>query len=161
MTSELEALGRGLLVSLQERLSQAGPIPQRSGLLVPFRSGQVELALPNEDVLRVGLSNQITPVARYQNIPSCVVGVSSSHSTLVTVVDAGLLFGRNPTQLSIRSRIIVLGSDGMGYGLLVDRVLDLIVRDEKASSVAVTAAELVKRIHATRNKKGNTSESSH
>jgi chemotaxis signal transduction protein len=105
----------------------AGPgVAGASTLHLPFVVGALSFAIPYGQVARVTLPTGVASLARYPNLPPCIVGVAAADSEMLTVVDAGLLFGVAPIHHTMRSRLIVLSDGAMrGFALLVSRVMDM------------------------------------
>ncbi len=101
-------------------------IAKESGMFLPFLVGSIQLAVHASEVARIVLPQGIATLSNYQGIPSCVVGVCASESEMLTIVDAGVLWGKTPIAINMKTRLIVMqGGSLRGFALLVSRVLDL------------------------------------
>jgi chemotaxis signal transduction protein len=110
-------------------MSDAGvhlSIAKESGMFLPFLVGSTQLAVHASEVARIVLPQGIATLSNYQGIPNCVVGVCASESEMLTIVDAGVLWGKTPIAVNMKTRLIVMQGGALrGFALLVSRVLDL------------------------------------
>ena len=135
------------LLRLQEGLLQpdvagaqaAGPT------LLPFEAAGARWAVPCDEVARVQMPADVIALKGYAQLPDCVVGAVASDSEMLSVVDAGLLLGREAGHSSLKSRLIVF-SDGplKGVALLVDRVHARIPACEREVTEGVTHVDAKK-----------------
>lgn len=123
---------RTSLLRLQQSLMSPESSPAAvEGLdLLPFDAAQQSWTIPCADVARVMMSAAVISLSGYSQLPDCVVGVVGTDNEMLTVVDAGLLLGREPTQATMKTRLIVFGDGELrGFALLVERVRDRVTKE--------------------------------
>ncbi len=91
--------------------------------LVCFDLGDQELALPIADVGETLPLHPITPVFL---TPACLAGVFSLRGDIVPVIDLSVLLGLpHATKIGDDSKIVVIATDDLTIGVVVDRLRDL------------------------------------
>lgn len=112
-----------LLAELDSRLrsmrsdAAAGTGPVWQGLA--FRQGERWLVTPKDDV------REVIPPPRVTRVPNAkpwLAGVANVRGSLLTLVDLGLLGGGDGSAGGRTARVLVLNSDQMPAGFLVDEV---------------------------------------
>lgn len=122
---------QNVLLRLQDSLMVAGQSAVGTTAALPFQVGNQTYALAFSEVQRVQLLVGMVALARYPQVPDCVIGVAGSETEMLSVIDAGLLLGHGRVQGSMKSRLVVLGDGAMkGFGLMVSRVLELVNLEE-------------------------------
>lgn len=140
------------LMQLQTDLMTPGTEAKSQHLVLPFdvegALGPRTLALPFSEVARIVLLDGIVRVPAAQ-APAFVVGVAPAEQEILTVIDAGLLYGGGHTSITLKSRLIVFVGDEMcGLGLFVPRVRDLVDKSTAASGsdILITSAQDIARL---------------
>lgn len=129
-----------------ERRSRANArgLPQQIEVLdewsgIGFRIGHQHLVAPLEDVAEIltfpGLSK--APGAK-----SWVLGIANIRGNLLPIMDLSGFLEDRLTQVSKRSRVLVVNSKGVFAGLLVDEVLGLRHFYEEEQTTQLPASEL-------------------
>jgi chemotaxis signal transduction protein len=99
--------------------------------LIPFQVGSATFAIAHQSVRKISLPISICKVPRNSSTPLSVVGVIASENALLTVVDAGRMFGQDCGPISDKSRLFIFSDGPMhGYSMLVSRVWNLCPRDQ-------------------------------
>jgi purine-binding chemotaxis protein CheW len=91
--------------------------------MVIFYVGDILLGLP------IGLVREInrhTKVTRVPQAPEMVSGVVNLRGEVATVFDLSRILGMGPTEITDKSRNVVIQSNEHLNGLLVDRVADIL-----------------------------------
>jgi chemotaxis signal transduction protein len=143
------------LMQLQSDLLTPSESAGSQHFVLPFdvegATGAQTLALPFAEVSRIILLDEIVRVPGCQ-APTFVLGVAPAEQEILTVVDAGLLFGGGQTTITLKSRLVVFaGGEMSGLGLFVPRVRDLVERSTVASGsdiLMTSARELALRIRS-------------
>jgi len=98
--------------------------------------GSVELstfyvgdALCGMDILKIQEINKLMERTEVPQAPSYVVGILNLRGQIVTVVDLGKKIGLAATDISDKSRNIIVNSKGEYIGLLVKQISDVIPAD--------------------------------
>jgi len=86
-------------------------------------------AVRSHEVLHMEMLEHVTPVP---NAPACVEGVVFSRGQVVPVVNLRARFGFERLELDLRSRLLVVQSQGRQIGLLADEAREFITLDEAA-----------------------------
>lgn len=144
------------LLRLQESLLRPGSDVARGAgpTLLPFEAAGAQWAVPSDEVVRVQMPADVISLKGYSQLPECVVGAVASDSEMLSVVDAGLLLGRDAVHVSLKARLIVFSEGPLkGVALLVDRVLARISAPVRAgepngSITHVDAANLYSRLQS-------------
>jgi purine-binding chemotaxis protein CheW len=87
-----------------------------------FAVGDLECTVPAEAVQGV---ERLTEVAPVPNTAPWLLGVVQFRGAILSVVDLRAFLGLPPTDLTQRSRMIVVGAPAMTMGLMVDAVLEM------------------------------------
>jgi len=86
-------------------------------------------AAHSEQVLHIEMVEQVTPVP---NAPHCVEGVVFSRGQVVPVMNLRARFGFERAALNLRSRLIVVQSEGRRIGLLADDSREFLTIEDAA-----------------------------
>jgi chemotaxis signal transduction protein len=132
------------LLRLQESLLQTGAAEAQGAqpTLLPFEAAGAQWAVPCDEVARVQMSADVISLKGYAQLPDCVVGAVAGDNEMLSVVDAGLLLGREPGHASLKSRLIVFNEGPLkGVALLVDRVLARIPARRDQSIEGITQVD--------------------
>ncbi|MCC2656589.1 MAG: chemotaxis protein CheW [Panacagrimonas sp.] len=111
----LAELDRRLRAMREEAAGGRGQIWQ--GLA--FRQGERWMVTPKDDV------REVIPPPRFTRVPNSkpwLAGVANVRGSLLTLVDLGLLSGGDGSASGRTARVLVLNSDQMQAGFLVDEV---------------------------------------
>lgn len=84
-----------------------------------FRQGERWMVTPKDDV------REVIPPPRLTRVPNArpwLAGVANVRGSLLTLVDLGILFGGEGSASGRTARVLVLNSDRMPAGFLVDEV---------------------------------------
>jgi purine-binding chemotaxis protein CheW len=90
--------------------------------LVTFRLGELLLGIDIRCVREINRVFDITPVP---DAPPLVTGVVNLRGEVVTVVDLRTILELPATEITPRTRLMIVQSDDEAIGLLVDRVADV------------------------------------
>jgi purine-binding chemotaxis protein CheW len=99
---------------------------------IRFLLDDILLALPLSSALEVGQHPAITPMP---NLPDWVLGVSNLRGEIISVVDLKMFFERPSEGLKKQSRLIVVHSEEMKVGLIVDRIMGILSLDQVDTSI--------------------------
>lgn len=107
-----------------------------------MNSGTVELAsfyvgeaLCGMDILKVQEINKLIEITRVPQAPDYVFGILNLRGEIVTIIDLGKKLGLKSTELSDKTRNIIVNSNGEHIGLMVEKISDVIqVEWEKVES---------------------------
>jgi purine-binding chemotaxis protein CheW len=94
-----------------------------SGQLVTFALDGVEFGFDIAKVQEIVQRSTITPVP---GAPSFVIGVLNLRGSIIPVIDSRLRFHLEPTEVTARTRIIVIELSGQATGLQVDSVSEVV-----------------------------------
>lgn len=141
------------LLKLQESLlSSAGGAQAVRASLLPFDAAGQCWAIPCDDIARVMMPVDVIRLTGYAQLPTCVIGAVAGEAEMLSVVDAGLLLGREQVHASLKTRLIVFGAGPLkGVAVLVDRVHSRVEAPEGATfegANLLDAAELNNRLQA-------------
>jgi len=100
-----------------------------SGQLVTFALDGVEFGLDIARVQEIVQRSTITPVP---GSPSFVIGVLNLRGSIIPVIDSRLRFHLEPTEVTAKTRIIVIELSGQATGLQVDTVSEVVKLDDFA-----------------------------
>lgn len=90
---------------------------------LPFDAGGDQFVVPAGEIERVLMPSDVVDLGGYSQLPEPVIGVVATDTEMLSVVDAGLLVGRQSVVAGIKARLLVFGSGPLkGVALLVDRV---------------------------------------
>lgn len=140
------------LLALQRRLAESktsGASSPQLGLL-PFEAAQQRWAIPSAEVARVLMPTDIIALTGYRQLPEYVIGALASDNEMLSIVDAGLLLGRERVHHSLKARLVVFADGPLkGIGLLVDRVLARVADDtDQPDLQRLSAASLHRKLHS-------------
>nr|WP_106779754.1 chemotaxis protein CheW [Lysinibacillus timonensis] len=90
--------------------------------VVIFRSRTEEYAVPVEEVVSIEKLERITPVP---HLPNYLLGFTQVRGELVPVIDFGTILYNTPSSGDL-TRMIVLHTDVVNYGLVVDEAKEII-----------------------------------
>lgn len=90
--------------------------------LVGFRIGDVAYAV---DIHRVREILNPLPTVELPQSPTSVIGVADHRGDVVPIIDLRRRFQLEPKAITRRTKWIVVDRNGMGVGLVVDRVTDV------------------------------------
>lgn len=113
------------LLQLQRNIlaSDEASTPETQLAVLPFDAGLDRYVVPAQMIELVLMPSEVVDLSGYGQLPESVVGVVATDTEMLSVVDAGLLFGRQPVVTGLKSRLLVFGSGPLkGVALLVDRV---------------------------------------
>jgi purine-binding chemotaxis protein CheW len=100
-----------------------------SGQLVTFALDGVEFGLDIAKVQEITQRTTITPVP---GSPSFVTGVLNLRGQIIPVIDSRLRFHLQPTEVTAKTRVIVIELAGQATGLQVDAVSEVVKLDDFA-----------------------------
>jgi len=100
-----------------------------SGQLVTFALDGVEFGLDIAKVQEITQRATITPVP---GSPSFVIGVLNLRGQIIPVIDSRRRFHLEPTEVTAKTRIIVIELSGQATGLQVDAVSEVVKLDDFA-----------------------------
>jgi len=116
--------------------------------LTSFLVGDLLCGIENSRIREISNIRTITPV---HHAPPEVCGVVNLRGQIMTVIDMGLRFGRQPVQTSRQTRILVVNDGQEDIGLMVDAVEDVVSASREElepppSNVAGTSGHLFQSI---------------
>jgi len=91
--------------------------------------------------------NEVSSLLKITNVPwtpEYLLGVSNLRGNIISLVDTGMLLGRDPCVVKSTTRIVVCKSDGIQTGLLVDSMFEIADVDEAAIDTALTSQGTVR-----------------
>ena len=98
-----------------------------------IRSDTVELAsfyvgeaLCGMDILKVQEINKLIEMTRVPQAPEYVLGILNLRGEIITIVDLGKKLGLKSTEMSHKTRNIIVNSNGEHIGLMVEQISDVI-----------------------------------
>lgn len=102
---------------------------------VELASFYVGKALCGMDILKVQEINKLIEMTRVPQAPDYVLGILNLRGEIVTIIDLGKKLGLKSTDLTDRTRNIIVNSNGEYIGLMVEQISDVIqVEWEKVES---------------------------
>jgi purine-binding chemotaxis protein CheW len=93
---------------------------------VELASFYVGEALCGMDILKVQEINKLIEMTRVPQAPEYVLGILNLRGEIVTVVDLGNKLGLKSTEMSDKTRNIIVNSNGEHIGLMVEQISDVI-----------------------------------
>jgi len=117
-----------LLRSLEKRsLDASSGLPQQeeikgTSLVIGFRIGDFQMVTPVDEVTEL---LTYPSLSRVPGTKTWVRGMANVRGNLLPIMDLKDYLTRKPTELGIRSRVLVINHEGVLAGLLVDEVLGL------------------------------------
>lgn len=98
-----------------------------------IRSDTVELAsffvgqaLCGMDILKVQEINKLIEMTRVPQAPDYVLGILNLRGEIVTIIDLGKKLGLKSTEMSDKTRNIIVNSNGEHIGLMVEQISDVV-----------------------------------
>ncbi|MGB2690775.1 MAG: chemotaxis protein CheW [Desulfobacterales bacterium] len=98
-----------------------------------IRSDTVELAtfyvgeaLCGMDILKVQEINKLIEMTRVPQAPEYVLGILNLRGEIITIVDLGKKLSLKSTEMSDKTRNIIVNSNGEHIGLMVEQISDVI-----------------------------------
>ena len=83
-------------------------------------------ALCGMDILKVQEINKLIEMTRVPQAPEYVLGILNLRGEIVTIIDLGKKLGLKPTELSDKTRNIIVNSNGEHIGLMVEQISDVV-----------------------------------
>lgn len=83
-------------------------------------------ALCGMDILKVQEINKLIEMTRVPKAPEYVLGILNLRGEIVTIVDLGKKLSLKSTEMSDKTRNIIVNSNGEHIGLMVERISDVI-----------------------------------
>lgn len=84
------------------------------------------------DIAEVAEILDMVPIMPLPNLPEFVLGVANLRGTILPVIDLRIRFGLSQKQFDDNSRIIVLTTEHLVAGIVVDRLWELLRLDQEA-----------------------------
>ena len=98
-----------------------------------FKNDTVELAtfyvgeaLCGMDILKVQEINKLIEMTRVPQAPEYVLGILNLRGEIVTIVDLGKKLHLKSTEMSEKTRNIIVNSNGEHIGLMVEKISDVV-----------------------------------
>lgn len=108
-----------------------------SNKVVVFQVGNEEYAVPISYVMSIEKLEDITPIP---HLPSYVKGIVKVRGELIPVIDIEQIFYYRPISKNENVRMIVLQTDVLSLGILVQEAKEIIdIPDEKIKQVGLVA----------------------
>lgn len=86
-------------------------------------------ALCGMDILKVQEINKLIEMTRVPQAPEYVLGILNLRGEIVTIIDLGKKLGLKSTEMSDKTRNIIVNSNEEHIGLMVERISDVIQAD--------------------------------
>ena len=83
-------------------------------------------ALCGMDILKVQEINKLIEMTRVPQAPEYVLGILNLRGEIVTIIDLGKKLGLKSTELSEKTRNIIVNSNGEHIGLMVEQISDVV-----------------------------------
>lgn len=83
-------------------------------------------ALCGMDILKVQEINKLIEMTRVPQAPEYVLGILNLRGEIVTIVDLGKKLSLKSTDMSDKTRNIIVNSNGEHIGLMVERISDVV-----------------------------------
>ena len=93
---------------------------------VELASFYVGEALCGMDILKVQEINKLIGMTRVPQAPEYVLGILNLRGEIITIVDLGKKLGLKSTELTDKTRNIIVNSNGEHIGLMVEQISDVI-----------------------------------
>jgi len=93
---------------------------------VELASFYVGEALCGMDILKVQEINKLIEMTRVPQAPEYVLGILNLRGEIITIVDLGKKLGLKSTEMSHKTRNIIVNSNGEHIGLMVEQISDVI-----------------------------------
>jgi len=98
-----------------------------------IHSGNVELAsfyvgeaLCGMDILKIQEINKLIEMTRVPKAPEYVLGILNLRGEIVTIIDLGKKLGLKSTEITDKTRNIIVNSNGEHIGLMVEQISDVV-----------------------------------
>lgn len=111
-------------------------------LISEYRYSILEISRHNFGVEVINV-REVLPMPKYTPVPNvdkCILGVFNLRGQIYSIVDLRSLFKLDKKPISEKNFVVLLESDGIIFGVVVDRVLDLISLD--TSKIILPAQEM-------------------
>ncbi len=86
-------------------------------------------ALCGMDILKVQEINKLIEMTRVPQAPEYVLGILNLRGEIVTIIDLGKKLGLKSTEMSDKTRNIIVNSNEEHIGLMVEQISDVIEAD--------------------------------
>jgi len=86
-------------------------------------------ALCGMDILKVQEINKLIEMTRVPQAPEYVLGILNLRGEIVTIIDLGKKLGLKSTEISDKTRNIIVNSNEEHIGLMVEQISDVIQAD--------------------------------
>jgi len=83
-------------------------------------------ALCGMDILKVQEINKLIEMTRVPQAPDYVLGILNLRGEIVTIIDLGKKLGLKSTEISDKTRNIIVNSKGEHIGLMVEKISDVV-----------------------------------
>ena len=83
-------------------------------------------ALCGMDILKVQEINKLIEMTRVPQAPEYVLGILNLRGEIVTIVDLGKKLSLKSTEMSDKTRNIIVNSNGEHIGLMVEKISDVV-----------------------------------
>ena len=83
-------------------------------------------ALCGMDILKVQEINKLIEMTRVPQAPEYVLGILNLRGEIVTIIDLGKKLGLKSTEISDKTRNIIVNSNGEHIGLMVEQISDVV-----------------------------------
>ena len=93
---------------------------------VELASFYVGKSLCGMDILKVQEINKLIEMTRVPQAPEYVLGILNLRGEIVTIVDLGKKLGLKSTEMTDKTRNIIVNSNGEHIGLMVEQISDVI-----------------------------------
>ena len=93
---------------------------------VELASFYIGEALCGMDILKVQEINKLIEMTRVPQAPEYVLGILNLRGEIITIVDLGKKLGLKSTEMSHKTRNIIVNSNGEHIGLMVEQISDVI-----------------------------------
>jgi len=113
--------------AIEEKTERTAQDLVPSGQLVTFTLDDVEFGLDIAKIQEIVQRSAITPVP---GAPSFIIGVLNLRGQIIPVIDTRLRFHLQPTEVTSKTRIIVISLSGQSTGLQVDAVAEVVKLDD-------------------------------
>ncbi|MGW8324547.1 MAG: chemotaxis protein CheW, partial [Desulfobacterales bacterium] len=78
------------------------------------------------DILKVQEINKLIEMTRVPQAPDYVLGILNLRGEIVTIIDLGKKLGLKSTEISDKTRNIIVNSKGEHIGLMVEKISDVV-----------------------------------
>ena len=93
---------------------------------VELASFYVGESLCGMDILKVQEINKLIEMTRVPQAPEYVMGILNLRGEIVTIVDLGKKLGLKSTEISDKTRNVIVNSNGEHIGLMVEKISDVV-----------------------------------